>query len=267
MRVVHVPIGVVWRNGASREEIEIIVPRSCMAENRDVSGNQSEMSRCADCPARDVGFCSRLPQPLRDRFREAVRPSGSDRLKGEEGIPLTGWDVAVVARGTLAVKNTFEDGRRAISDLLFPGELIHFDSGGTRRGRHITTSSDFQVCLVPQLDAAFEPDDCHCLERFVRTDAIAHIEELREMIAALARLGPKERLAHLLLGLRERLNSEGKTIRLPLSRNDIADVIGIRVETVSRAFLELERTGLIRRRGPKTIDILDVDTLAQVAAG
>lgn len=232
-----------------------------------MSGDQPGTKRCAGCPASDVGFCGRLPQPLRDRFREAVRPGGSDRLKCDEGIPLAGWDVAVVARGTLAVKDTFEDGRRAISDLLFPGELVHFADGGTRRDRHITTSSDFQVCLVPQLDAVFEPEDCHCLERFVRTDAIAHIEKLRDMIAALARLGPRERLAHLLLGLHERLSSDGKTIRLPFSRNDIADVIGIRVETVSRALLELEQTGLIRRRGPKTVDILDIETLAQVASG
>ena len=227
----------------------------------------TDRSRCAKCPAAEHGFCSRLPEPLKDRFREVVRTSGGERLTDDDGAPTGGWDVAVVAQGSAAVRNSFEDGRRAITDYLFPGELIHVDGGRAKRGRQITTSPDFRVCLVPKLDAVFDADDCHCLERYIRDDAIAHIEDLREMIAALARLGPKERLAHLLFGLRKKLNPHGRTIRLPFSRSDIADLIGIRVETVSRALLDLEQANLIRRNGPKTIEILDLEALAAVASG
>ena len=227
------------------------------------SGN----SRCADCPARDAGFCSRLPEALKQRFRAVVRSTGRERLTDENGAPLATWDVAVVARGNLAVRHTFEDGRRAITDFLFPGELVHDCGAGTRMGRQTTTSSDFQICLIPRLDDAFDSEDCHCLERYIRYDANAHIEDLREMIAALARLSPKERVAHLLLSLRKKLNPNGRTIGLPFSRNDIADLIGIRVETVSRALLELEQADLIRREGPKQIRFLDPDGLEVVAGG
>ena len=111
------------------------------------SGN----SRCAGCPARDAGFCSRLPEALKQRFREVVRSTGRERLTDENGVPIATWDVAVVARGNLAVRHMFEDGRRAITDSLFPGELVHADCGaGARMGRQITTSSDFQICLIPK---------------------------------------------------------------------------------------------------------------------
>ena len=196
-----------------------------------------------------------------------MRSAGGERLTDDDGAPTGNWDIAVVAQGSAAVRKPFRDGRRAITDYLFPGELIHVDGDRAQRGRQITTSRDFRVCLVPKLDAAFDADDCHCLERYIRNDAISHIEDLREMLAALARLGPKERLAHLLCGLREKLNPEGRTVRLPLSRSDIADLIGIRVETVSRALHDLEQASLIRRNGPKTIEILDLDLLAAVAAG
>ncbi|MCY4453304.1 MAG: Crp/Fnr family transcriptional regulator [Immundisolibacterales bacterium] len=224
-------------------------------------------SRCADCPAREGGFCGRLPDELKQRFREAVRSTGQERLTDENGAPLATWDVAVVARGSLAIRHTFEDGRRAITDYLLPGELIHADGERARLGRQISTSSDFQVCMIPRLDGAFNTEDRLCLERCIRNDANAHIENLREMIATLARLSPRERVAHLLHSLHRKLNPEGRTIGLPFPRNDIADLIGIRVETVSRALLDLEQAELIRREGPRKIRILDPDGLESVAGG
>ena len=150
---------------------------------------------------------------------------------------------------------------------MVPGELLHANAGSARRGRQISTSSNFRLCLVPSLEAVFDSADCRCLERYVQTDAISHIEELRDMIASLARLAPKEKIAHLLLGLRERLNPERHTLNLPLSRGDIADLLGIRTETISRALLNLEKAKLIRRNGPRTVEILDPTGLKEMASG
>lgn len=227
----------------------------------------SEPPRCAQCPARGHGFCGRLPEPLQERFREAVRPAAPWRPGGGGDGGATRWDLAVVSRGTVVVHNTFEDGRRAITDFMVPGEVLHAREGGNRQGREITASPDFLLCLVPNLEAEFDAADCQCLERYLRSDALGHIEALRDMIADLARLDPTERLARLLLGLRERLNPEGRVVNLPLSRNDIADLLGLRAETVSRSLHALERAGLIRRDGPKKIEILDSAALAAAAGG
>ena len=248
-------------------DTRIVSPHFPAPHGGDVKEATSGNRHCADCPARDAGFCSRLPEALKQRFRAVVRSTGRGRMTDENGAPIATWDVAVVARGNLAVRHTFEDGRRAITDFLFPGELLHADGAGNRMGRQITTSSDFHMCLIPKLDDAFDSEDCHCLERYIRNDAITHIEELREMVAALARLGPKERLARLLLSLREKLSPDGMTIGLPFSRSDIADLIGIRVETVSRGLLDLEQADLIRREGPRNVRILDPDGLEAVAGG
>ena len=226
-----------------------------------------EPQHCANCPGRERGFCGRLPEPLRQRFREAVRRAAPERLIEENGRGLAGWDLAVVSRGTLAVRSTFEDGRRAITDFLVPGEVLHARKDGDRGDRDVTASPDFLLCLIPNLEADFDSADCRCIERYIRSDAIGHIEALRDRIAVLARLDPSERLAHLLLGLRERLNPDGQVVNLPFSRNDIADLLGMRAETVSRALLALEQADLIRRDGPKRIEILDPSGLAAVADG
>ena len=227
----------------------------------------SRPPHCAACPARDRGFCGRLPEPLQERFREAVQPAAPWRPGGEDGGGARRWDLAVVSRGTVSVRNTFEDGRHAITDFMVPGEVLHAREGGNRGGREITTSSDFLLCLIPDLEAEFDPADCHCLDRYLRSDAVDHIEALRDMIAGLARLGPTERLAHLLASLRERLGPEGRIIHLPFSRNDMADLLGLRAETVSRSLQALERDGLIRRDGPKKIELLDPAGLAAVGGG
>ena len=226
-----------------------------------------EPQPCADCPGRKHGFCGRLPEPLRQRFREAVRRVAPERRLEENGRGLAGWDLAVVSRGTLAVRSTFEDGRRAITDFVVPGEVLHARVDDDRSGRDITASPDFLLCLIPNLEAHFDSADCRCIERYLRSDAIGHIEALRDRIAALARLDPSERLAHLLLGLRERLNPDGQVVDLPFSRNDIADLLGMRAETVSRALLALEQADLIRRDGPRRIELLDPSGLAAVADG
>lgn len=226
-----------------------------------------EPQHCRDCAGREHGFCSRLPEPLRERFREAVRRTAPERPIEEDGRGLAGWDLAVVSRGTLAVRSTFEDGRRTITDFLVPGEVLHARKDGGRSSRDITASPDFRLCLVPNLDAAFDSADCRCIERYIRSDAIAHIEALRDRIAALARLDPSERLAHMLLSLRKRLNPDGQVVDLPFSRNDLADLLGMRAETVSRALLALEQAELIRRERPKRIEILDPAGLAAVADG
>ena len=233
--------------------------------DQEVAEDSFAPAHCASCPARGHGFCSRLPDPLKSRFQRAVRTFAPDRAGAEIDRALGAWDLAVVSRGTLAIRSAFEDGQRAITDFMVPGELLHSDGEGARESRQVTASPDFRLCLIPNLEAAFASDDCRCLERYVRSDAVHHIEELRRMIAALARLAPRERIAYLLLGLRKRLDPDGRTIDLPFSRGDIADLLGMRTETVSRALRELEQAGLIHRDGTRAIEILDPAGLEQAA--
>ena len=183
----------------------------------------------------------------------------------DDGHAFAAWDLAIVSRGTLAMCNASRDGRRAIIDFTLPGELLHTGDRAASEGRRIAVSSDFSLCLIPRLEAVLDANDCRWLERRIRSDATAHVEELRDMVAALARLDPKERLAHLLLGLRTRLAPEGQTFDLPFSRGDIADLLGIRLETVSRALLALEEAELIRRRSTRAIEILDPARLMEAA--
>ena len=188
-------------------------------------------------------------------------------LSDGDGREFADWDLAVVSRGAMSVRSAFEDGRRAVTDFMFPGDVVHASGATEQGGRQFATTSDFHVCRVPELHSTFEADDCHCLERHLRADALVHIENLRDTVAVLARLEPKERLAHLLLAMHDRMNPEDGVVNLPFSRSEIADMLGMRMETVSRAMFALESAGTIRRNGPKNIHILNRDALRSVASG
>lgn len=97
---------------------------------------------------------------------------------------------------------------------------------------------------------------------------------MSELIAAqeqILLLGSKtatERLATFLQRLSEANDERGEDplgLRLPTSRSDISDYLGLTIETVSRTFTRLQRLGVLDLRQPKTVIIRDIDRLSELA--
>lgn len=85
---------------------------------------------------------------------------------------------------------------------------------------------------------------------------------------ALARLQPPERLADFLLRLAAReamLGQVGNRVALPMGRGDIADHLGLTMETVSRTFTKLRQQGLIALPHLNVVEILDFTGLQRLA--
>jgi len=82
----------------------------------------------------------------------------------------------------------------------------------------------------------------------------------------LGRMNADQRIATFLLSLSERTDT-GDMIRLPMTRLDIADHLGLTIETVSRTIGKLTSIGLIVLRNLNNIRILDRDALEDLAEG
>jgi len=77
-----------------------------------------------------------------------------------------------------------------------------------------------------------------------------------------------ERVASLLLEMIDRLSDNGSApVSLPLSRQQMGDLLGLAIETVSRTMTKFEREGLIKLPGGRRVDLLDRDGLEQIATG
>ncbi len=95
---------------------------------------------------------------------------------------------------------------------------------------------------------------------------LTEIDRLRRLVSLLGRKTAIERLATFLADLLG-AGEGSQIVKLPLSRLEIADHLGLAVETVSRGFLTLKQRGVIARAGRTTVTVLDCSALRRIGAG
>ncbi len=173
--------------------------------------------------------------------REHVLGRG-DRLECRgEGACLIFW---VVIEGTAATCTAFEDGRRQIIGLERPGDTICALMAGSGGQSWLEALSDCRICeldLTPLAhglrdDPAFLSATFHVAHRRL-TRSQAHI-------STLGRLDSRERVLLFLAQMATR--SKTGLVSLPMSREDIADYLGLNAETVSRILSRIKKTGLVK---------------------
>jgi CRP-like cAMP-binding protein len=214
-----------------------------------------------------VGLASRFSQlapldPVELRALEdaetALRTVGAHREIFEEGRPVA--PPSIVVSGWAARSRVFADGRRQILGLLLPGDLI--GSWRHRQPRAATgTLALTEVTLCPAPRPA-SPDGA-LAEAYARSAALDEFYLYRQ-IARLGRLSARERVADLLLEVRERLAVVGLASpdRFPLRMTQelLADTLGLTSVHVNRTLQSLRRDGLLDLAGGiaylKNIDVL-----------
>jgi CRP-like cAMP-binding protein len=171
--------------------------------------------------------------------------------------------------GSARVFRVLRDGRRHVSEFVFPGQFFGFESGPVH--------SQSAEAIEPASVVAYA---CEAIERHAAGNAaarqavgrllMARIAEAQERIMLLGRLNATGRLAAFLLVMarrRTKANPLGRVADLPMSRLDIADYLGLTVETVSRLFTALRRRGALRLVTAGRVEILDPGLLEVASAG
>lgn len=222
---------------------------------------------CFQCPARTSDLCSGLPdRQLEDLFAASTRLTlGRGQTLVFEGDPAN--HVYNISRGTMMLTRLGPDGRRQILAFLFRGHMIGF-TAETEYRFNAEAVSDVELCRFDK--AKLEELFCqHAqLEKQFRLVAMKVIEANQELIFTLGRRSAVERVAAFLLFLeqtQEQLGEAGKTIPLPMTRTDIADYLGLTIETVSRAFTKLKTSKAIRLPTLHSVEIVRRDELADLA--
>jgi CRP-like cAMP-binding protein len=151
----------------------------------------------------------------------------------------------LVVTGCVRTVRQIEDGRRQIGEFLLPGDLFGWEAPGEH---------DFGAeAVVPTTLHRYERRD---LETFadrdrdfghrLRTMMASRVRAGRQHIILLGRRGSSERIACFLLDMAERMKLDKRAwMELPMGREDIADYLGLTIETVSRHLTRLRRHGTI----------------------
>ena len=176
--------------------------------------------------------------------------------------------VYTVVQGALRLVRLSADGRRQVSGFAMPGDFVGL-SGAATYPHDIEALAHTELCRIgldamQRLGVQFPHLQGKLLER-----ACTELDTAHDRMMSLARMNPTERMADFLLRLAEqqvRAGNSGTSIFLPMPRADIADHLGLTVETVSRCLTALRTRGLITLPGTYRVELLDVPGLKALEA-
>lgn len=194
------------------------------------------------------------------------RPLQKNELLYHEGTPFQ--SIYAVRSGALKGYRTTSDGREQVTGFYLPGEILGMD--GISENAHASSARALEtaaVCAIPfdsleKLSAAMPGLQRHLFQLMSR-----EITEDQLLITLLSKNTADERVATLLLSISRRnarRQLSASQFRLPMSRVDIGNYLGLTVETISRVFSRLQKGGVLRVDN-KEIEILDQEAL-QLAA-
>jgi CRP/FNR family transcriptional regulator len=227
------------------------------------------MSSCDLCVVRNRAICSSLNKDELEVLnaigrRRTMSPGESLFWEGEDSVL-----VANVIEGVLKLATGTEDGREQIVGVVYPSEFIGRPFGG-RTNHGVTALTEARVCVFNRSDFDAFAREHPGLEHKLLERTLSELDRTRDWMVLLGRKSASEKVASFLLELSERLAPAGceisfesapRRFTLPFSRQQIADVLGLTIETVSRQFTRLKNEGLIDLPSRREVTVLDHEAL------
>jgi CRP/FNR family transcriptional regulator, anaerobic regulatory protein len=226
---------------------------------------------CSGCNLREL--C--LPVGLSDDQLGALDEMVSQRralARGEAlfrvGEPFT--SLYAVRTGFFKTCVSSEDGRDQVTGFQMAGELLGLDGIGTERHTcDAVALEDSSVCVIPFHELEALSREFSDLQRQLHRIMSREIVRDHGVMLLLGSMRAEERLAAFLLNLTQRLKSRGfsaSELILRMTREEIGSYLGLKLETVSRAFSKLQDDGSLEVR-QRQIRVLDPDALQALVNG
>lgn len=231
------------------------------------------MNACDTCVVRNRAICSALDANELAALnaigrRRNLKPGESLMWEGEDSVL-----VANVVEGVLKLSTGTEDGREQIVGVVYPSDFIGRPFGSTT-GHGVTALTDARVCVFSRRDFDAFARQHPGLEHKLLQRTLAELDRTRSWMLLLGRKSAGEKVASFLVDMSERLVEPGcaspqtdavQRFTLPFSRQQIADVLGLTIETVSRQFTRLKSDGTIDLPSRREVIIVNRQALAAEA--
>lgn len=216
-----------------------------------------------------------MPAPYRDQGRQSacniavlglpqhVEAGGTVFCEGDQAE-----NVYEVVSGMLRLYKALPDGRRQITGFLSHGHLL----GIAADDRHVYTAeavTDVTLRRFPRRRFERMIEEVPGLARRVLSATSNELCVAQDQMLLLGRKSADEKIASFLIMLagRQGPGDAAASVFVPMKRSDMADYLGLTVETVSRALARLKREGMIALAAHAYVDLIDRDRLKELAAG
>lgn len=203
-------------------------------------------------------------------FAEALSTGPTRTIEAREHLFCEGdraSQVYFVEAGHVCIYRTMPDGRRQVIDFAYPGDMVGLGALAEHAANAQATEKTWVRCIPIATLHAFAARDA-TLGRQLYEALAQELLAAREHLFTVSQCSARERVAAFLLALSRRNERRGENpaeIVLPMTRNDIADFLGLTIETVSRTFSRLRADGLIKIEHCILVTLLDIEALSDVA--
>jgi CRP/FNR family transcriptional regulator len=190
-----------------------------------------------------------------------VTHHAGEELAGEK-MPVEAY--ATVISGVVKLTKTLEDGRQQIVGLQFAPDFLgrlHANENGVSA----EAASDVHLCRVPKAAMERLVKSTPALAERLMEQTMRELDEARDWMVTLGRKTAAEKVASFLFLIATHLDpeatGENRRFDLPLSRADIADFLGLTIETVSRQMSKLKSEGVISIVANRHIEVAKLSKL------
>jgi CRP/FNR family nitrogen fixation transcriptional regulator len=180
-----------------------------------------------------------------------------------EGDPAR--HVYKVISGAIRTCRVLMDGRRQIADFYLPGDFFGLD-WQNEHGFTAEAIADAVVVSYPRAQLESSAETHPGVQKLLMNLLSKGLSATQNHVVMLGRQTAQERLAWFLLRIMQRTD-DNPNLDLPMSRLDIADYLGLTIETVSRSISQFKRKQLISVCGAHQVVLKDVEALESLASG
>ncbi len=232
--------------------------------------SKNKFVECDDCSMNSICqpvSTAKQSLNLADSYLQKRISNRNSYVLFHQSTPLT--DIYAVSSGTFKLCQKTDDGEENIIGLRFPGELIGEDALYLKSYNYTAIAiGDSSVCKV----SVEQMTSCGKLVPEIQQNLIELLSRQsyvrqRNFQAYIGKKSADSLLAAFLLNIIERnadYTQSNDSIELPLSRNDVANFLGLRRETLSRVFSKFQKEQLIQVEAKK-IQLLEIEKLTKLA--
>lgn len=229
------------------------------------------MDACANCAVRESAICHSLTD---DKLEELSRYGRHHNVRRGQTLLWEGEDsllVGNVIEGVLKLSASTWNGCDQTLGIAYPSDFIGRPFG-PKSFQSVTALTDAKVCTFTRSDFDAVARRNPGLEHGLLERTLADLDHARRWMLLLGQKSAVERVASFLLEMASRLapddhgDASGPILfELPFGRQEVAEVLGLTIETVSRQITKLRGEGLIDTPSKRQIAILDRDGLEACA--
>lgn len=167
----------------------------------------------------------------------------------------------MVVSGAVRTTRLLSDGRRQVGSFYYPGDLVGLETGDIHRFSAEALSDSVLLVVKRSALKAFAGDEA--VDRAIWEATRRELERTQEHLLVLGRKTACEKVASFLMDLAER--EGGEQISLPMGRQDMADYLGLTIETVSRMLTQLQGASVVEFDGCRRFRVKRWDALERLA--